>query len=171
MFFTVFPFRKGFWYVGNIFAKAISLIFKCEKLHRHNFVAKELLPYIDLEAIKTKPISTARKRVLRLIKLRSLAVKCCKIRKIQPCEDCKICMYVSGMDKLTMHIWSEIGRRVIGSSVIYMQNLQASQGYVLRITTFHKLHSPRFAILLISKVSFLAVLIDFIFLPRSKFSL
>ena len=42
-------------------------------------------------ATKSKSFTTARKSMLKLVKLQSLVAKCCKIRKVYACEVCKFC--------------------------------------------------------------------------------
>ena len=45
-------------------------------------------------AKKVKSFTTARKSILKLVKLRSLVAKCGKIRKIFACKVCKFCIFL-----------------------------------------------------------------------------
>ena len=67
----------------------------------------------------TNSITTARKTISKLVKLQSLATKCCKMRKIKPCKICQVVSFCITSWNLR-HFWR-------------IQNWQISQGCTFRI--------------------------------------
>ena len=57
---------------------------------------------------KSKSFTTARKSMLKLVKLPSLVAKCCKIRKIYACKVCKFCILLY----YAYHKMAEIHRKL-----------------------------------------------------------
>ena len=114
----------------------------------------ELLPKSFTTAIK--------KYILKLIKLQSLTAKCCKTRKIQPCEVLQFFIYLHRAGKN-----SPFSRQFqIGNGTFfvrltkYVQNhSQTSQGYIFR---FLQHFATKLCNFTNSRMLCLAVVIDFL---------
>ena len=66
-----------------------------------------------IQARRTKSISTARKSMLKLVKLQCLVAKCCKMRKIQLCEIRKYCINLHYAREFAPHLsrkWSKTAK-------------------------------------------------------------
>lgn len=78
---------------------------------------------------------TARKSILKLVKLHSLVAKCCEVREIQPCKVCKIRIFCVTRGKPATSP-ANFGSNVVGFSArntsIY-NDLQSLLSYVFRI--------------------------------------
>ena len=64
------------------------LLFDCHEFFSgdrwYNWITCAYLFFVLVK--RRKSITTARKNVLKLVKLQSFVEKCCRIRKVQPCE-------------------------------------------------------------------------------------
>ena len=118
-----------------------------------------------MHAARIKSITTARKSILKLVKLQSLIAKCCKMQKIQSCKFHEFCMLLYYMQKfapLLSRKWCKLQHA--NKSI---QNLLSLKCYIFRILQHFATKLCNFTNF---RMLFLAVVIDFVLLAQVKIS-
>ena len=83
----------------------------------------------NIEIVKF--ITTALKRILKLVKSQSLVAKCCKMQKIQACKICKFCILLYYARKTDTTIEKTVS--IFRTQYKSIQNLPTLQDHIFHI--------------------------------------